>query len=360
MATPYTGAVPNRNTGAATFSADTDYYHAWLSGAITTWNADIVDLNSKSAAATTSATTATNQATIATNQATTATNQATIATNQAATSTTQASAASASASSASTSASTATTQASNASASATAAAASYDSFDDRYLGAKASNPTLDNDGNALLVGALYFNSTSSTMLNWTGSAWVSVAAATTAGAVVNTPAGNIAAITVQEALNELDTEKANIASPTFTGVPAAPTAAAATNTAQLATTAHVFAERINTATLTNKTFTNPTNTEQTLTDAVTTTWDMSLGHVAIWSITATGRTLAAPTNSKVGGQYQLMISLVTPATMTPTWPVIFKFPYDTAPDLTTSTWTMLTLVWSAPHSKFLVSYAPGF
>ena len=56
--------------------------------------------------------------------------------------------------------------------SATAAAASYDSFDDRYLGAKASDPTLDNDGNALLTGALYWNSTSSVMKVWTGSAWV--------------------------------------------------------------------------------------------------------------------------------------------------------------------------------------------
>lgn len=154
--------------------------------------------------------------------------------------------------------------------------------------------------------------------------------------------------------------KANLASPAMTGTPSAPTAAAGTNTTQLATAAHVFAERANVATLTNKTLTNPTNTEQTLTDAVTTAWDMNLGHVAIWAIGATGRTLAAPTNYKVGGQYQLMLGLTTPSTMTPTWPAIFKFPYDTAPDLTTSTWTVFTLVWSPPHSKFLVSYSPGF
>jgi hypothetical protein len=40
-------------------------------------------------------------------------------------------------------------------------------------------------------------------------------------------------------------------------VPAAPTASAGTNTTQLATTAHVFAERSNAATLTNKTLTSP-------------------------------------------------------------------------------------------------------
>jgi hypothetical protein len=39
------------------------------------------------------------------------------------------------------------------------------------LGAKTSNPTLDNDGNALLTGALYFNSVANEMRVYTGSAW---------------------------------------------------------------------------------------------------------------------------------------------------------------------------------------------
>ena len=82
-----------------------------------------------------------------------------------------AAAAATSASNAATSASNASTSASNASASATAAAASYDSFDDRYLGPKASAPSVDNDGNALLTGALYWNSTSNELYIWTGSAW---------------------------------------------------------------------------------------------------------------------------------------------------------------------------------------------
>jgi hypothetical protein len=82
-----------------------------------------------------------------------------------------ASAASTSASNASTSASNASTSASDAATSATAAAASYDSFDDRYLGAKSTPPTVDNDGNALITGALYFNSVTPGMYVWTGSAW---------------------------------------------------------------------------------------------------------------------------------------------------------------------------------------------
>ena len=79
--------------------------------------------------------------------------------------------ASTSASNAATSASNASTSASNAATSETNAAASYDSFDDRYLGAKTSDPTLDNDGDALLTGALYFNSTSNEMKVYNGSSW---------------------------------------------------------------------------------------------------------------------------------------------------------------------------------------------
>lgn len=123
------------------------------------------------------ATKATEAAGSATGAATSATNASTSATNAAAsasTATTQAGVATTKAGEASTSAATATTKASEASASATAAAtakgaaeaardqtlAAFDSFDDRYLGQKTSDPTVDNDGNALAGGALYFNTNS--------------------------------------------------------------------------------------------------------------------------------------------------------------------------------------------------------
>ena len=61
-----------------------------------------------------------------------------------------------------------------AAASAAAAATTYDNFDDRYLGSKSSAPTLDNDGNALLTGALYWNSVDNAMYAWSGSAWGSI------------------------------------------------------------------------------------------------------------------------------------------------------------------------------------------
>lgn len=94
---------------------------------------------------------------------------------------TSASNAASSASAASTSASNAASSASAASTSATNAAASYDAFDDRYLGSKSSNPTVDNDGNALITGALYFNTTVPEMRVYDGSSWVFVGASGSAG-----------------------------------------------------------------------------------------------------------------------------------------------------------------------------------
>ena len=99
--------------------------------------------------------------------ATSATAAATSATASATSATASATSATASANSATAAA----TSATNAATSETNAAASFDSFDDRYLGAKSSDPTVDNDGNALLTGALYFNSSDNVMKNYTGSAW---------------------------------------------------------------------------------------------------------------------------------------------------------------------------------------------
>lgn len=54
---------------------------------------------------------------------------------------------------------------------ATNAAASYDAFDDRYLGAKSSDPSVDNDGGALIIGALYFNTTDQKMKVYATLGW---------------------------------------------------------------------------------------------------------------------------------------------------------------------------------------------
>jgi len=48
----------------------------------------------------------------------------------------------------------------------------YDQFDDRFLGSKATDPTLDNDSNALIEGAMYWNSVSKEMRVWNGTSFV--------------------------------------------------------------------------------------------------------------------------------------------------------------------------------------------
>jgi 6-phosphogluconolactonase (cycloisomerase 2 family) len=100
---------------------------------------------------------------------------ATSAADSAAAAATSASNASTSASNAASSATTASNAVTSAELAATNAAASYDSFDDRYLGAKASDPTLDNDGDALIAGATYFNTSTDSMKVYSGSAWSDVA-----------------------------------------------------------------------------------------------------------------------------------------------------------------------------------------
>jgi hypothetical protein len=129
-------------------------------------------------AAATSATSAAASATAAATSATSADASAIASATSASAAATSASSAATSASSAATSASSALTSANSAATSASSAAASYDDFDDRYLGAKASDPTLDNNGNPLITGALYFNTTIPAMKVYTGSAWQIVAADT--------------------------------------------------------------------------------------------------------------------------------------------------------------------------------------
>ena len=52
-----------------------------------------------------------------------------------------------------------------------AAETALDNFDDIYLGAKASDPALDNDGDALTAGDLYFNTTVNQLKYYNGSSW---------------------------------------------------------------------------------------------------------------------------------------------------------------------------------------------
>ena len=135
---------------------------------------------SSEATATAAASTATTKASEASTSASNAATSAATATTQAGIATTKAGEASTSATNAASSASSASTSATSAANSAAAAATALDSFDDRYLGTKSSDPTLDNDGNALLTGALYYNTTTQTMKVYDGANWIAATAAGTA------------------------------------------------------------------------------------------------------------------------------------------------------------------------------------
>jgi hypothetical protein len=209
--------TPHTSSGAQPLSsnANTAYYQLVVDAAAATTSATnaassataaassattagsyVATVASSASAASTSATNAANSATSASGylatvstSATNAANSATASAASASAASTSASNASSSASSASTSASNASTSASNASTSATAAQSAlssvetlFDNFDDRFLGTKTANPTLDNDGNALSVGAVYYNSVALQVRFYNGSTWdaPSASAATSA------------------------------------------------------------------------------------------------------------------------------------------------------------------------------------
>ncbi len=119
---------------------------------------DAVSAATSQSAAATSATAAANSATASASSATTSANSATTSGN---------------------SATAAANSATAAASSATAAANSADAFDDIYLGSKSSDPSTDNDGDALAAGMLYFNTTTDLLRVYSGSAWQNAAVDTT-------------------------------------------------------------------------------------------------------------------------------------------------------------------------------------
>ena len=139
------------------------------------------------------AATATTAQTAAANSATAASNSQTAAASSASTASTQATNASNSATAAASSASSASSSASAAQTAQAAAETALDTFDDRFLGAKSSDPTVDNDGNALIDGALYFSTNDDVMkvYDLTNTQWRQLTLTSANQTNVNTVAGQI-------------------------------------------------------------------------------------------------------------------------------------------------------------------------
>ena len=148
----------------------------------------IVDAASAATSATAASTSATASATSATASASSATAAAASETAAASSQTAAASSQTAAASSQTAAASSATAAAGSAS----AAAATFDLFDDAYLGAKSSNPSVDNDGNALADGALYFDTTNDVMkvYNLASTTWLQLTPTVTNQNNINSAVAN--------------------------------------------------------------------------------------------------------------------------------------------------------------------------
>lgn len=96
----------------------------------------------------------------------------------------------------------------NAAISAAAAELAYDNLDDRYLGAKASHPTLDNDGNPLIEGAVYWNTSTKTQWSYDGADWqvTSYGAVAANSVLINDTGNNFTGTEVETALTEVVTK----------------------------------------------------------------------------------------------------------------------------------------------------------
>ena len=207
--------------------------------ATTQTNLATTQASNASTSASNAATSETNAATSASNASTSETNAATSETNaasSASTATTQAGIATTQASNAATSATNAANSATTASNAQTSVENIFDNFDDRFLGTKTSDPTVDNDGNALSVGAVYYNSSANSVRFYNGSSWDAPAtsAATAATNAANSAsAASGSASTASTQASNASTSASNAAT---SETNAATSASTATTQAGIATT----------------------------------------------------------------------------------------------------------------------------
>lgn len=175
---------PEYLTEAQTASTTAVAAAATASADVATIGTSLTDAQTAATSAQADAASASTDAGTASADASTASAAAASATASEASATASATSASADAASASADATTATnavnsigTSVTDAQTAATNAENSWDSFDDRYLGAKSSAPSVDNDGDALLTGALYFDTTADEMRVYNGNSWAAAGSA---------------------------------------------------------------------------------------------------------------------------------------------------------------------------------------
>jgi hypothetical protein len=176
----------NSATSAATSATNSANSATASASSASAASTSATNASNSASAASTSATNAASSATAASGSASTASTQATNASNSASAASTSATNASNSASAAATSATNAQTAETNAETAQAAAEtaqagaeAALEAFNETYLGAKSSDPSVDNNGDPVTAGDWYFNTTTSRSRIYTGSAWENVIVDTT-------------------------------------------------------------------------------------------------------------------------------------------------------------------------------------
>ena len=286
-ATATTQATNSSNSATASETSKVASVAAQAAAETAKTAAETAETNAETAQ-TAAETAETNAAASETAAATSETNAST----SAATATTQAGIATTKAGEAATSATASATSASASEAAKDAALAALDSFDDRYLGAKASDPTLDNDGNALVSGALYFNTTDDVMKVYEGSTWVAAYASLSGALLVANNLSDLASASSGRTNLGLGTA-ATTASTDYATAAQGTLAASATQPGDLATvaTSGAYGDLSGTPTL-------GTAASSAATDFVAVTGDTMTGNLDVQgTVTADGLTVETTANT---------------------------------------------------------------
>jgi hypothetical protein len=147
---------------------------------------------------------------------------------------------------------------------------------------------------------------------------------------------------VKEGSSLVEVTGAPSSSPTFTGTPAAPTAAAGTNTTQIATTAYVQGESFAKTNIAQSFTKGQRGTPVALTDASSVAIDLSLGNnftLLCTSGVGATRALANPTNAVAGQSGLITVTQASGGGNALTFSSNYKFAGGSteAPSLTTGT-----------------------
>ena len=97
---------------------------------------------------------------------------------------------------------------------------------------------------------------------------------------------------------------------------------------------------------------------QTLTDGATINWDVALGRVATVTLGAAGRTMAAPTNLKVGTYILRVYQDATGSRTITTWNSVFKWTAAVAPVLSTGAGKLDIITFFSDGTNLYGSYLP--